>query len=74
MHLRANNSWGTVQVQEGSAMRKRHQITREALLLFLIETANYEPKDFFTRLENILNRLERKDLNTLKNWIQRVLE
>lgn len=64
----------SVQTQAGTAMRKRHQITREALLLFLLETANYEPKNFVTRLEGILKRLERKDLNTVKGWINNLLE
>jgi len=64
----------SVQTKEETALRKRYQITREALLLFLLETANYEPKSFVTRLEGILNRLERKDLSTVKGWIQNLLE
>ena len=64
----------SVQTQTGTAARRRHQITREALLLFLLETANYEPKDFLKRLEALLSRLDRKALYVIEAHIHDRLE
>ncbi|MGF1483617.1 MAG: hypothetical protein ACFBZ8_04560 [Opitutales bacterium] len=38
----------------GRERRRAYQIHRDALLLYLLETANYEPPDFVDRLRDII--------------------
>lgn len=60
--------------QEGMPLRKRHQVTREALLLYLFESANYKPEDFLARIEEVLQRLSKKELKQVKSRIRKYLE
>ena len=40
----------------GNQKRRTYHIHRDGLLIFLMETANYEPRDKFERLADILKR------------------
>ncbi len=46
--------------------RKNYQIHRDGLLLFLLETANYEPDDFLDRVTTLLRHRTRNELEKVQ--------
>lgn len=53
----------------GNSKRKSYQIHRSALQLYLLETANYQPRDFTQRLLRIISLLPNKEFQHLKDCI-----
>lgn len=64
----------SVPTGRGLRPRKRHQITREALLIFLLETANYTPEDYTYHMERLLDRMHVKYLRQLDERIKKRLK
>jgi hypothetical protein len=55
--------------RKGRERRQTYQIHREGLLLFLLETANYRPKDFLDHVQEILHNRSPQQLNHLQHWL-----
>lgn len=53
--------------------RKSYQIHRDGLLLFLLETANYEPADFLQRVAGLLRHRSRPELEKLQGELDRLI-
>jgi len=65
-------------VLNGKAVRgqeKRHsyQIHRQSLLLFLLETANYEPSDFAKRVKKLLKFCHQQQLLEILDFLKNLL-
>ena len=41
---------------QGKEKRKSYQVHRDALILFLLETANYHPEDFVERVADLIQK------------------
>ncbi len=57
----------------GRERRRAYQIHRDAVLLFLLETANYDPPDFIDRLGDLIAHRSPQELNQLDRTLQRCL-
>jgi hypothetical protein len=55
--------------RKGRERRRTYQIHREALILFLLETANFRPRDFLARLEEILRNRSPQELTQLQRYV-----
>jgi hypothetical protein len=55
--------------RKGCERRRTYQIHREGVLLFLLETANYRPKDFIERLQEILRNRSPQQLSQLQRGL-----
>lgn len=55
--------------RKGQERRRTYQIHREAVILFLLETANYRPKDFIQRIEEILHNRSPQQLSQLQRYM-----
>ncbi len=55
--------------RKGCERRQTYQIHREGVLLFLLETANYRPKDFFDHIREILHNRSPQELGHLQRWL-----
>lgn len=55
--------------RKGHERRRTYQIHREAVILFLLETANYHPKDFLQRIEEILRNRSPQQLTQLQRYM-----
>jgi len=55
--------------RKGRERRRTYQIHREAVLLFLLETANYRPKDFVERLQEILHNRSPQQLSQVQRYL-----
>ncbi len=55
--------------RKGHERRRTYQIHREAVILFLLETANYRPKDFLERIEEILRNRSPQQLTQLHRYV-----
>ncbi len=55
--------------RKGRERRRTYQIHREAVILFLLETANYRPKDFLARIEEILRNRSPQQLTQLQRYV-----
>ena len=55
--------------RKGRERRRTYQIHREGVLLFLLETANYRPKDFVERLQEILHNRTPQQLNQVHRYL-----
>jgi hypothetical protein len=55
--------------RKGKERRRTYQIHREAVLLFLLETANYRPKDFVERLQEILHNRSPQQLSQVHRYL-----
>lgn len=53
----------------GARGRKSYQIHREAVLLYLLETANYEPEDFMAHMRSLLCTRSREQREALGRWL-----
>ncbi|MEO0796056.1 MAG: hypothetical protein AAFX93_12880 [Verrucomicrobiota bacterium] len=42
--------------RNGASGRRSYQVHRDGLVLYLLETANYEPEDFMERVASILSK------------------
>jgi hypothetical protein len=55
--------------RKGRERRRTYQIHREAVLLFFLETANYRPKDFVDRVQEILRNRSPQQLSQLHRYL-----
>jgi hypothetical protein len=55
--------------RKGQERRRTYQIHREAVILFLLETANYRPKDFIQRIEEILRNRSPQQLTQIQRYM-----
>lgn len=53
--------------------RRSYQIHRDALLLFLLETANYQPQDFLQRITGLLRHRSPRELQRLRGELDRLI-
>jgi prophage antirepressor-like protein len=55
--------------RRGREKRRTYQIHREAIILFLLETANFRPHDFLTRLQEILTNRSPRQLSQVQQFV-----
>ena len=55
----------------GDEKRRSYQIPREALILYLMETANYQDGDFAQRVEILLNSLSYDERRNISEHLQK---
>jgi hypothetical protein len=55
--------------RRGREKRRTYQIHREAILLFLLETANYKPDDFLHRVQELLGNRSAHQLSQLQRYV-----
>jgi prophage antirepressor-like protein len=55
--------------RRGREQRRTYQVHREALLLFFLETANYRPDDFLSRLQELLAHRSPQQLAKLQRYV-----
>ena len=55
---------------KGREKRRSYQIHRDCILLYLLETANYEPPDFMERLAEILRHRTPAQLREIRKTIE----
>jgi hypothetical protein len=55
--------------RKGRERRRTYQIHREGVLLFLLETANYRPRDFVERLQEILRNRSPQQLTQVQRYL-----
>ncbi|MDR2668077.1 MAG: helix-turn-helix domain-containing protein, partial [Puniceicoccales bacterium] len=53
----------------GASGRKVYQIHRSAVELYLLETANFTPSEYVTRVFNVVARLPRSDREKLRSML-----
>ena len=58
---------------KGTEKRKMYMISRESVLLFLFETANFSPEDFLDRLNYILTNRSISQLLKIQQSIDRIV-
>ncbi|MDR1401674.1 MAG: hypothetical protein LBI81_01800 [Puniceicoccales bacterium] len=58
---------------KGSEKRRTYMISRESILLFLFETANFSPEDFLDRLHEILANRSISQLLKIKQKIDSIV-
>jgi hypothetical protein len=58
---------------KGEEKRKTYMISRESILLFLFETANFSPEDFLDRLHEILSNRSIAQLLKIKQKIDTIV-
>jgi hypothetical protein len=59
---------------KGKEKRKTYQISRESLILYLMETANYSSDELLLRLHGILGNCSAAQLLRLQREIERLLK
>ncbi|MDR0595331.1 MAG: hypothetical protein LBF94_01350 [Puniceicoccales bacterium] len=59
---------------KGKEKRKTYQISRESLMLYLIETANYTSDEFLLKLRDIFSNCSTAQLLKLQNEIEHLLK
>jgi hypothetical protein len=55
--------------RKGKERRRTYQIHREGILFFLLETANFRPKDFLECLKELLRNRSPQQLLELQHWL-----
>jgi hypothetical protein len=60
--------------RRGEEKRKTYQFHKEGILLFLIQTANYEPQDFMRALEYIISNRTTEQLKALQVLIHKRIQ
>jgi prophage antirepressor-like protein len=55
--------------RRGREQRRTYQVHREAILLFLLETANYRPDDFLSRIQELLAHRSTPQLSKLHRYL-----
>ncbi|MDR2420113.1 MAG: hypothetical protein LBD40_02235 [Puniceicoccales bacterium] len=58
---------------KGEEKRKSYRIHRESVLLYLLETANFEPMDFLQRVAHLLRKRDAEQLQILRDYIDKIL-
>jgi hypothetical protein len=58
---------------KGKERRKSYRIHRESIILYLLETANFEPIDFLQHIAELLKTREPQQLQMLRNYIDKIL-
>lgn len=58
---------------KGKEKRKTYQIHRDGVILYLLETANYDPEDFSERIRELLYSQPMSTLVNLKSTIENLL-
>lgn len=58
----------------GTEKRRSYQIHRDCVLLFLLETANYEPNDYLQRVFDLLTHRSENELLELKKAIDHLVK
>lgn len=53
--------------------RRSYQIHRDGLLLFLLETANYQPEDFISRVTGLLRHRTSDELECLQDELDSLI-
>ncbi len=56
--------------KKGEEKRKSYWIHRDAVVLFLLETANYEPQDFTEHIVDLLKKQPTFQLKKVFSWLQ----
>jgi len=59
---------------KGKEKRRSYRIHREGILLYLLETANFEPMDFLQHIADLLRTRDSRHLQLLKGYIDRILD
>jgi hypothetical protein len=59
---------------KGKEIRKTYQISRESLVLYLMETANYSSDEFLLKFHSVLNGCSTAQLLRLKREIDNLLK
>jgi len=59
--------------RRGRERRLTYQIHREAVLLYLSETANYDPEDFVERIQEVLRNRSPKQLLQIQRHLANLL-
>lgn len=54
---------------KGNEKRQTYQVHRDCLILYLLETANYDPGDYLERVCEIILRLHPSQIEEIKNSI-----
>lgn len=55
-------------------LRKTYQIHRNSITLFMLETANYQPKEFLKRVETLLKHRAPEELLKIQTFVQKRLK
>ena len=59
---------------KGRAQRHAYQIHRDGVILYLMETANYEPDDYIERLVEVFQRRSMKQLSRIRELLDEVIQ
>jgi hypothetical protein len=59
--------------RRGREKRRAYQIHREAVILFLLETANYRPRDFIERVQELLRNRSHHQLGQVHYFLTQKL-
>lgn len=60
--------------RRGNERRRSYQIHRDAVLLFLLETANYDPEDFIVHVKHLLKNRTQEQLVDIQAYLNSLLE
>lgn len=55
--------------RKGGSSRPSYRIHRDGILLYLMETANYEPRDLIERLGELLRHRSPEQRRALQHWL-----
>jgi hypothetical protein len=58
---------------KGKEKRKSYRIHREGIILYLLETANFEPMDFLQHIAHLLKMRNPQHLQILRDYIDKIL-
>ena len=58
----------------GKEQRRSYQIHRDCVMLYLMETANYEPEDYLQRVCQVVSRLSYKHLQEVRLQLEKLLQ
>jgi len=58
--------------RRGHEQRRHHKITRDAIILYLAESANYEPSDLYDHLEALFHRRSLAELDAIETRLRNV--
>ncbi len=59
---------------KGSEKRMSYQVHRDCMLLYLMETANYEPDDFLDRLGEVLRNRPPEQLESIQKLVNETIQ
>jgi hypothetical protein len=58
---------------KGMEKRKSYRIHRDGILLYLLETANYSPTDFLSRVTDLLFNRPRSQLEEVRDYVDNLI-